>query len=131
VIVVDASVLAPALAQDLHNGDVARERLSGEDSLYAPAIVDLEVAAVWRGAIRAGRLDLERSHRAIADLAALRLVRVDHQHLMPRIWELRDNLTPYDAAYVALAEALDAILLTADGKSTRAPSLRCEVELLR
>jgi predicted nucleic acid-binding protein len=50
---------------------------------------------------------------------------------MPRIWELRHNLTPYNAAYVALAESLDATLLTVDGRSTRAPSLRCEVELIQ
>jgi predicted nucleic acid-binding protein len=131
VIVVDASVLAPALAYDLPDGDAARLRLDREEQLFAPEIVDLELAAVWRGAIRAGRLDERRSGRALDDLARLRLVRVGHQMLMPRIWELRHNLTPYDAAYVALAEALDVVLLTADGRSTRAPSLQCRVELLR
>jgi predicted nucleic acid-binding protein len=131
VIVVDASVLAPALAYDVPEGDAARLRLDREEQLFAPEIVDLELAAVWRSAIRAGRLDDQRSVRALNDLAALRLVRVGHQRLMPRIWELRHNLTPYDAAYVALAETLDATLLTADGRCARAPSLRCEVELLR
>lgn len=131
MIVVDASVLAPALAYDAPEGDAARLRLEREEQLFAPELVDLELAAVWRGAIRAGRLDEPRSRRALADLAVLRLVRVRHQVLMPRIWELRHNLTPYDAAYVALAEALDATLLTADGRSTRAPSLRCNVELLQ
>jgi predicted nucleic acid-binding protein len=131
VIVVDASVLAPALAYDAPEGDAARLRLDHEQQLFAPEIVDLELAAVWRGAIRTGRLDGRRSQRALDDLAALRLVRVGHQMLMPRIWELRHNLTPYDAAYVALAETLDATLLTADGRSARAPSLRCDVELLR
>jgi len=131
VIVVDASVLAPALAYDVPEGDAARLRLDREEHLFAPEIVDLELAAVWRGAIRAGHLDEQRSRRALDDLAALRLVRVRHQMLMPRIWELRHNLTPYDAAYVALAETLDATLLTADSRSARAPSLRCEIELLR
>lgn len=131
MIVVDASVLAPALAYDVPEGDAARLRLDREEQLFAPEIVDLELAAVWRSAIRAGRLDDQRSVRALNDLAALRLVRVGHQRLMPRIWELRHNLTPYDAAYVALAETLDATLLTADGRCARAPSLRCEVELLR
>ncbi len=131
MIVVDASVLAPALADDIPEGDAARLRLDREEQLFAPEIVDLELAAVWRSAIRAGRLDDQRSERALNDLATLRLVRVGHQLLMPRIWELRHSLTPYDAAYVALAEALDVTLLTADGRSSRAPSLRCEVELLR
>jgi predicted nucleic acid-binding protein len=131
VIVVDASVLAPALAYDIPAGDATRKRLAGEEHLFAPEIVDLELAAVWRSALRAGRLGEARSQQALDDLAALRLVRIAHQPLMPRIWELRHNLTPYDAAYVALAEALDATLLTADGRSTRAPSLRCEIELLR
>jgi len=58
------------------------------------------------------------------------MARMPHRPLMGRVWELRDNLTPYDAAYVALAEALHATLLTVDGRSTRAPSLRCAVELL-
>lgn len=131
MIVVDASVLAPALAYDAPEGDAARERLDREQQLFAPELVDLELAAVWRGAIRVGRLDEQRSRRALDDLAALRLVRVGHQMLMPRIWELRHNLTPYDAAYVALAESLDATLLTADRRSARAPSLRCDVELLQ
>jgi predicted nucleic acid-binding protein len=131
VIVVDASVVAPALAYDTPEGKAARGRLDGEENLSAPEIVDLEVASVWRHALRAGRLDEDRSQRALRDLAAMRLVRMPHQPLMDRIWELRHNLTPYDAAYVALAEVLDATLLTADGKLTRAPSLRCEVELLR
>jgi predicted nucleic acid-binding protein len=131
VIVVDASVLAPALAYDAAEGDAARARLKREEQLFAPELIDLELAAVWRQALRAGRLDEHRSERALDDLAALRLVRVRHQVLMPRVWELRHNLTPYDAAYVALAEALDATLLTADARSTRVPSLRCEVELVR
>jgi predicted nucleic acid-binding protein len=131
VLVVDASVLAPALAYDTPEGEAARERLRGEGSLSAPEIVDLEVCSVWRHALWAGRLEQDRSERALDDLATMRLVRMPHRPLMPRIWELRHNLSPYDAAYVALAEALDATLLTVDGRSTRAPALRCKVELLQ
>jgi predicted nucleic acid-binding protein len=130
VIVVDASVLAPALAYDTPQGEAARGRLGREEYLSAPEIVDLEVAAVWRRALRAERLDGERAQQALDDLAALRLVRMPHQPLIERIWELRHNITPYDAAYVALAEALDATLLTADRRLSRAPSLRCQAELL-
>jgi len=129
VIVVDASVLAPALADDGDDGDRVRGRLRGEQ-LVAPELVDLEVLSTLRRAARAGRLDQRRSSQALEDLAALPLRRVSHQSLLPRVWELRDNLTAYDAAYVALAEALDALLLTADGGIGKANGVRCEVEVL-
>jgi predicted nucleic acid-binding protein len=130
VIVVDASVLAPALADDGADGDRVRDRLRGE-KLVAPELVDLEVLSTFRRAARAGRLDQRRSGQALEDLAALPLRRVSHLSLLPRAWELRDNLTAYDAAYVALAEALDALLLTADGGIGKANGVRCEVEVLR
>jgi predicted nucleic acid-binding protein len=129
VIVVDASVLAPALADDGSDGDRVRERLRGEQ-LTAPELVDLEIVSTLRRAARAGRLDDRRSGQALTDLAALPLRRVPHLPLLSRIWELRDNLTAYDAAYVALAEALDALFLTADGPLGRASGVRCEVEVL-
>jgi predicted nucleic acid-binding protein len=129
VIVVDASILASALADDGADGDRARARLTAEN-LAAPELVDLEVASVWRRASHAGRLGERRAGQALADLAAAPLARAPHGPLLPRIWELRDNLTPYDGAYVALAEALDAALLTADTRLATAPSIRCEVEVL-
>jgi predicted nucleic acid-binding protein len=129
VIVVDASVLAPALADDGDDGDRVRKRLRGEQ-LIAPELVDLEVISTLRRAARAGRLDGRRSSQALTDLASLPLRRVTHLPLLARIWELRDNLTAYDAAYVALAEALNALLLTADGPLGRASGVRCEVEVL-
>jgi predicted nucleic acid-binding protein len=67
---------------------------------------------------------------ALADLAGMRLERTLHVPLIPRIWELRDNLSTYDAAYVVLAEALDTVLLTGDGRLARAPGIQCDVELL-
>jgi predicted nucleic acid-binding protein len=129
VIVVDASVLAPALADDGIDGDRARVRLAAE-RLLAPELVDVEVVSVWRRAGRAGRLDARRARQALADLAALPLERASHSLLMSRIWELRNVLTTYDAAYVALAERLDATLLTADRALSRAPRVGCEVEVL-
>jgi predicted nucleic acid-binding protein len=129
VIVVDASVLAPALADDGIDGDRARVRLAAE-RLLAPALVDVEVVSVWRRAARAGRLDARRAGQVLADLAALPLDRASHRLLMSRIWELRNVLTTYDAAYVALAERLDATLLTADRALSRAPRVDCEVEVL-
>lgn len=131
MIVVDASVLASALIDDDDDDNHTRQRLAAEETLFAPEIIDLEIANAWRRDLRAGRLDEDRAQQARGDLTALRLVRVSHRPFMDRVWELRRNLTPYDAAYVALAEALGATLLTVDGRSTRAPSLRCAVELLR
>lgn len=129
MIVVDASVLAPALADDEDDGDLVRARLHGEQ-LAAPGLIDLEVISTLRRATRAGRLDDRRSSQALADLAALPLIRVPHLPLLPRVWELRENLTAYDAAYVALAEAFGALLLTADRPLARASGVSCEVELL-
>ena len=129
MIVIDASVLAPALADDESDGDLVRTRLQGEQ-LAAPELIDLEVTSTLRRATRAGRLDNRRSSQALADLAALPLKRVSHLPLLPRVWELRENLTAYDAAYVALAETLGALLLTADGPLARASGVRCAVELL-
>lgn len=129
MIVVDASVLAPALADDGSDGDLVRARLRGE-RLVAPELVDLEVVSTFRRAARAGRLDERRSGQALDDLAALPLRRVPHLGLLVRVWELRDNLSAYDAAYVALAEMLDCPLLTADGGIGKASGVRCSVEVL-
>ena len=129
MIVVDASVLAPALADDGDDGDRARERLRGEE-LAAPELIDLEVLSTLRRAARARRLDEDRSLQALTDLAALPLRRVPHLPLLTRAWELRDNLTAYDASYVALAEALDTVLVTADGRIGRASGINCEIAVL-
>jgi predicted nucleic acid-binding protein len=129
VLVVDASVLVVALADDRADGDAARGRLRGT-TLAAPELVDLEVASVLRRQHRAGLIDDRRADLALTDLQALPLQRVPHLPLLRRCWELKDNLTVYDAAYVALAEALEATLLTGDRRLARAPSPRCRIEVL-
>jgi predicted nucleic acid-binding protein len=129
IVVVDASVLARAIGDDGDDGERARSRLLDE-RLFAPELLDLEVASVWRRAVRGGHMTEQRARQALADLAVLPLVRAPHASLMPRAWDLRDNLTIYDAAYVALAEALDAPLLTADRKLTRTSGTRCVFELV-
>src|SRR5829696_6398625 len=111
MIVVDASVVVTALADDGEDGDRVRERLRGE-RLAAPHLIDLEVVSAWRRLAAAGHLDDRRVAMAMADLGALRIERAPHQPLVGRCWELRENLTVYDASYVALAEALDTVLLT-------------------
>jgi predicted nucleic acid-binding protein len=130
VIVVDASVLAVALGDDGTDGQQARERLA-DDTLAAPELIDLEVVSVWRRQVAAKQMPARRAESAIADLAVLPLSRSSHQPMLHRIWELRHAITPYDAAYVALAEALDVVLVTADMRLSRAAGVRCEIEALR
>lgn len=129
MLVVDASVVVVALADDGPDGDRARDRLRGQD-LAAPEVVDLEVASVLRRHLAAGSLNARRAQLALADLADLPLERTPHLPLMPRIWQLRDNLTVYDASYVALAESLGATLLTADVRLAHASGPSCPIETL-
>lgn len=129
MLVVDASVLAPALADDGVDGDTARARLRGH-ALVAPELVDLETTSVIRGRLLAGHLDARRARLALTDLVELPLRRAPHLPLLARCWELRENVTVYDAAYVALAEVLDVVLLTADARLANAPGPRCRFELL-
>jgi predicted nucleic acid-binding protein len=129
VVVVDASVIAPALTDEDALGDRLRERLERE-RLAAPAFIDLEVVSIWCGYSRAGRLSARRAAAAIDDLTDLPLERAPHGPLLRRIWDLRDNVSAYDAAYIALAEAMETTLLTGDARLARAPGIDCEVELL-
>jgi predicted nucleic acid-binding protein len=129
VLVVDASALAPALADDGSDGDTARARLRGH-VVVAPELIDLETTSVIRRQLQAGRLDDRRAELALADLVELPLRRAPHRPLLARCWELRQNVTVYDAAYVALAELLDVTLLTGDARLAGAPGLRCPVDLL-
>lgn len=129
MIVVDASVLATGLIDDEEYGDLARARLLGEQ-LVAPQLILLEVASVVRRQALAGRIGVRRAESAMADLADIPLQLAPHRRLLARAWDLRDNLTPYDAAYVALAELLDCVLLTADTRLSKAPGVRCECEVM-
>ena len=126
---VDASVFVRAVADDGSDGDTARQAMA-TDELAAPEIIDLEVISSLRGLNRSGYLTNERSSQAMFELATAPIDRASHQPLISRIWELRHNVTAYDASYIALAEAWDAPLLTADRKLASAPGVRCEVELI-
>ena len=130
MLVIDASVLAVALLDDGTDGDLLRSRLRGHQ-LAAPALIDLEVTSVWRGLARGGRLDPRRVGLALDDLRELPIQRVTHTRLLARCWELRDNLTIYDAVYVALAEALQAPLLTGDRRLARSTGPRCVIEVVK
>lgn len=129
VIVIDASVLVVALIDDGEDGTTARERLRG-NALAAPELIDLEVLSVLRRHVAAGLTSADRGQGAMVDLMDLPLRRASHRPLLRRCWELRNNLTTYDACYAALAEALDTTLLTTDGRLSRAPGLHCRVETL-
>jgi predicted nucleic acid-binding protein len=129
VIVVDASVVVTALADDGADGEGARRRLRGE-RLMAPHLIDVEVVSAWRRLSAGGAIDDRRADLARADLRALRISRVAHGPLIERCWQLRGNLTTYDAAYVALAEMVGVRLVTADAKLAAAPGIGCQVELL-
>lgn len=129
MLVVDASVLVTALADDGADGDRVRARLRGEE-LAAPELVDLEVLSVLRRAVQRGALDDRRALLALADLIDLPMYRARHTPLAAAVWELRDDVTSYDAAYVALAAVLDCPLLTGDRRLARAVGSRCDVEVL-
>ena len=109
---------------------VERRLFDERESLHAPHLVDLEVAQALRRYAASGQISGDRGREALNDLAALRLVRWPHDALIPRIWTLRENLTAYDAAYVALAEALDAPLLTRDRRLAASSGHRAKVEFV-
>ncbi len=129
MIVVDASVLTTALADDGAAGDLIRSRLSSAE-LTAPAVIDLEVTSVLRRLARTGRLPERRAAQALGDMVDLPFERAAHAPLLERCWELRANVTAYDAAYVALAELLDVPLLTGDERLARASGPRCTFDVL-
>ena len=130
MLVVDASVLVVALADDGPDGDQARARLRGEQ-LAAPELLDVEVASVLRTQVRLGAVAPRRAELALTDLAVAPVARALHRPLLGRCWELRDNLTIYDATYVALAEALSVDLLTGDVRLANATGPRCHIEVFR
>jgi predicted nucleic acid-binding protein len=130
LIVVDASVLANALADDTADGRIARRRLTSGGELVAPDLVDVETVSVLRRRWLAGDVTARRFSAAIEDLEDISLTRFPTLPLMRRAYELRANVTAYDAAYVALAEQLDCVLVTADARLAMAPGVRFIVELV-
>jgi predicted nucleic acid-binding protein len=130
VIVVDASALLEVLLQSGAAAAV-EARLFGGDTLHAPHLLDLEVTQVLRRYERAGELSSRRGREALADLAAFRIERYAHHLFLERVWSLRTNATAYDACYLALAEALDAPLLTMDRRLAGVPGHGATVEVAR
>lgn len=130
MIVVDASVLAVALGDDGEDGSRCRAELRASDGISAPDLVDVETVSVLRQRWLAGTLTARRFSAAVDDLEALDVDHYPTLQLMRRVYELRANLTAYDAAYVALADLLGCDLVTADRKLARAPGTRCRVRVV-
>jgi predicted nucleic acid-binding protein len=131
VIVVDASVLANVVGDDEAAGQLARARLAVASAVSAPDLVDVETVSVLRRRWLAGDLSDERFLFAVDDLVALPITRFPAGPLMVRAFELRANITAYDACYVALAEALDCPLITSDRRLANAPMTTCATEVLQ
>ena len=131
MIVVDASVLANAVGDDGPDGERDQKELRDAGDLAAPDLVDVETTAVLRKRWQAKTIMALRFAEAIDDLEDLPIDRYPTLRFMRRAYELRDTLTAYDAAYVALAEALGCQLLTADQRLSKAPGPRCPIRLLR
>ena len=127
--VLDASVAVTALTEP---GSGAAGLLSDTDAVFqAPSIFDVEVISALRGLVRGRKYDRTAAGELIADLMILPVERWHTSSLLPRIWELRENLTPYDAAYIALAEVTGAILVTGDERITAAPAIHCEIRIIK
>lgn len=127
MIVVDASALIDALVGPT---SAAVARLSREPVLHGPHLLPVEVASALRKLVAEQRLSARGARQALDKLSLLPLRLHPHSPLLPRVWELRANLTVYDAVYAALAETLGLALVTADARLSRSPGLRCAVELI-
>jgi predicted nucleic acid-binding protein len=129
MIVVDASAVLEALLRTPVARAIERRLFEPSQTLHAPHLLDVEVAQVVRRYAANGEFHAERGRMALDDLADLPLRRYPHDFLLPRVWDLRNNFTAYDAIYVALAEVLDAPLLTRD-KRLASPGHHARIELV-
>lgn len=126
--VVDASAVVTVLLDSGTSGDWLARRLASAE-LFAPALLAFECSNVIRRHELSGVISSDQAAQAHADLLDLPVESVPYESLAHRVWQLRRNLTSYDAAYVALAEALDAPLITLDRRLSTAPGITCEVEV--
>lgn len=130
MIVVDASTVLDLLLRTRGVERIEARVLGARSSLHCPHLLDLEVAQVLRRYVSRGDMEATRARHVLDDLAALPMTRYPHQPFLRRIWELRANLTAYDASYVALAEVLPAPLVTRDARLRAAPGHGAVVEVL-
>ena len=130
MIVVDASALLELLLQTALGARVEARLFRDDDELHAPHLVDVEVVQGLRRLVRTGEVSSGRADEAIADLTDLDVHRHAHVDLLVRAWKLRDNISAYDAMYVALAEAIEAPVVTCDGPLGKAPGHRARIEVI-
>ena len=130
MIVVDASALLEFLLQTTVGTRVEARLFRDEDELHAPHLLDVEMVQGLRRLVRTGEVLPGRADEAIADLADLDLHRHSHVDLLARAWKLRDNISAYDAMYLALAEAIEATVVTCDSPLARAPGHRARIEVI-
>jgi predicted nucleic acid-binding protein len=129
VIVLDASAAVDWLLQTPAGIGIEKRIYSRKETLHCPHLLDLEVAHVLRRFVRNGTISELRGEEALQDLLALRITRYPHFDFLPRIWQYRHNLSAYDAAYLTLAEAIDAPLITRDARLGSASGHAVRVEV--
>jgi len=129
VIVIDASAAVEVLLQTPAAGKIATRIFDPAETLHAPHLIDLEIAQVLRRYLQTKQADEQRCETALQDWLVFPIRKYAHEHLLTRVWELRDNVTAYDGVYIALADALDAPLLTRDKRLANAPGHKAKVEL--
>ncbi|MGI5492787.1 type II toxin-antitoxin system VapC family toxin [Microtetraspora malaysiensis] len=130
MIVIDASVLAEALTGSGPVGEAARATLAADPRWAAPPHLKVETMSVIRGRLLGKKITADAAAEAADDLRDIVVDRVDEDCLLPRMWALRDNLSSYDAAYVAAAEALQCTLVTADRRLASAVGPRCPIRVI-
>jgi predicted nucleic acid-binding protein len=129
VIVLDASAAVEWLLQTSAGLQIDRRIYSRNESLHSPHLLDIEVAHVLRRFVSGSRISARRGEEALRDLYALKITRYPHDIFLLRIWQHRQNLSAYDAAYIALAEDLSAPLITRDRRLSLAPGHSARVEV--
>ena len=122
MLVVDTSAVLAALAERTPDGGLV-QRLADDGDLHAPHLIDIEILQALRGLVRGGKLSADRAEDVRTDVAALAITRYGHEPLADRVWALRENLTAYDAVFVALSEALGVPLITCDARLAAAPGI--------
>ena len=130
MIVVDASVIIELLLRTAAANAIVERLIRANESWHAPHLIDVEVAQVIRRYVIRDELDSASGEVLVELLRELPIRRYSHQPLLPRMWQLRENMTAYDAAYVALAEGLSATLVTRDRALAQVPNVRATVEVL-
>ncbi|WP_100449114.1 type II toxin-antitoxin system VapC family toxin [Glycomyces xiaoerkulensis] len=130
MIVIDSSLLVEALSSDDGRSHRARTLLSEDPAWHAPDHLSVEVTSAIRGRVLGKKITLERAEFALATLREMPIVHSSWHEIADRAWSLRDNMTPYDAAFIALAERLDCPVVTTDRKLADCPLRRCEVQVI-